>query len=548
VESGSAPPGELRPVAYQPDRQAPKDKIEPTRGRPTIPPELPGADSPDLTDLKTREQMKKAFPPIPPLPPEPPLAQGPEGRPLSLADLQHMGETYSPAIKNARAAVEAARGAAKQAGMYPNPSIFFEQDTTQTFQAGYQGLGVDQVIKTGGKLKFQQAAAIMDLLNAKLALRRAQSELRYSIRGSYFALLVARENIKISAALLRFTDEVYQLQMRKATGEVAGFAAVYEPMQLRPLALQARLNLLAARNQYQASWKQLAAAIGLPHLPPTELEGGVDLPIPAFTYQELEARLVDHTDFLTALNNLQKARYTLELAKLTPVPDVDVHVLIQKDYTTPPFQVVHSLAVTVPVPIWDQNKGGIYQAQAQLAQASVGPDQARNTLINTLADAWNRYQTAAASVEIALQQTRDQIRVYRRVYAAHDVNPNDVGFGDIVTAQQTLATYITSYATALGLQWQAVVDVANLLQTDDLFNLHRQHPVMPIPDLQRLLPTDPPSAWDGPSKPGEVSDHPQAPPIQAGQPGSDQHGPPASPVQLPAPLPLPRREGAVKGD
>ena len=93
---------------------------------------------------------------------------------MTLADLQRLAATYSPAIKSAIAAVEAAKGAAKQAGAYPNPNFFFEQDTVGTGPGGYEGLGFNQVVKSGNKLKLQQAAAMMDLLNARLALRRAQ--------------------------------------------------------------------------------------------------------------------------------------------------------------------------------------------------------------------------------------------------------------------------------------------------------------------------------------------------------------------------------------
>jgi hypothetical protein len=46
-----------------------------------------------------------------------------------------------------------------------------------------------------------------------------------------------------------------------------------------------------------------------------------------------------------------------------------------------------------------------------------------------------------------------------------------VGFNDVVTAQQTLATIVAFYMQALGDQWQAVVDLAGLLQADDLFGM-----------------------------------------------------------------------------
>jgi len=272
----------------------------------------------------------------------------------------------------------------------------------------------------------------------------------------------------------------------------ASQAAAYEPLQLRPMALQARFNLLQARNQYLASWKQLAATLGLPCMPPAEVAGRVDMPVPCFDYhQVLDRVLARHTDVITALNTIEKARFTLKLAKVTPVPDVDVHLLVQKDTTTypGPFEIAHSITATIALPVWDQNKGAIWQAEAQLIQANQGPDLARNTLTISLADAFNRYLTNRQQVLITMQQIRDQIRAYRAVYARREIAPiGDVTFGDVVTAQQTLVTYISAYITALGLQWTAVVDVANLLQTDDLFGIGPKEEVEPVPDLEHLLP------------------------------------------------------------
>jgi cobalt-zinc-cadmium efflux system outer membrane protein len=412
---------------------------------------------------------------------------------LTLADLQRLAETYNPSIKNALAAVEAARGAAFQAGQYPNPSIAFEHDTSETGPAGYPGFYFDQVVKTGGKLTVAQAVATMDILNAQLALRKARSDLRYAVRGNYFAVLVALENIRVNQALYRFTHEVYRIQVDlvdKAEG------AGYEPMQLRPLMLQAQLNLIQAQNQYTAAWRQLAANLGLPNMPPTELEGRVDRPIPLFHYEDVLARLRNHTDVLTARVAIEKAKYNLKLQKLQPLPDVELRLLVQKDYSTPPNQLAHSAVFSATVPLWDRNKGGIRQYEWLLAQASLGPEQARNALINTLADAFNRYQTARTTVEIAGQQIRDQVRVYRGVYERRQQTAvlGQVTFGDMVTAEQTLSGYLAGYITALGLQWQAVVDVANLLQTEDLFQASQQlQEVESLPDLKNLLPPPPPN-------------------------------------------------------
>jgi cobalt-zinc-cadmium efflux system outer membrane protein len=474
------------------------EQPKPPPKRLVIPADLPGADAPPLKmpedKAERRRVVSRLYPPIPSLPKLPPPAPGPEGHPLSLSDLQRLAETYSPTVKNAFAAVQAARGAAYQAGQYPNPTLAFEHDTVETGPAGYPGFYVDQVIKTGGKLTVAQAAATMDVLNAELAFRRARSDLRYAVRGNYLAVLVALENIRVNEALYRFTHEVYRIQVELVGGAEA---AAYEPMQLRPLVLQAQLNLTQAQNQYKAAWRQLAASLGLADMPPTELEGRVDQPVPVFDYQAVLARLATHTDVLTAQVSIEKAKYNLKAQKLVPLPDVELRVLVQKDFTTPPNQIANSTTVQAVIPLWDKNRGGIRQAEWLLAQASVGPDQARNALITTLADAFDRYRTASRTVAITGSQVRDQVRVFRGVYERRQQVPGQVGFGDVVSAEQTLSGYVSAYVTALGLQWQAVVDVANLLQAEDLFQGANQlHEVVPLPDLKNLLPPPAPNVPD----------------------------------------------------
>ena len=101
---------------------------------------------------------------------------GPQGRPLDLADLQRLALSNGPLFRQAAANVEAMRGAAIQAGAYPNPTFGFQEDTAGTAGGpGYLGGFVNQVIKTANKLQLQRAAATMDLRNAELAAQARQN-------------------------------------------------------------------------------------------------------------------------------------------------------------------------------------------------------------------------------------------------------------------------------------------------------------------------------------------------------------------------------------
>lgn len=472
------PAGDRAPSsALQGDRLQIPDALLPGGPVPRI--ELPS----DENDPKRKEVLNQLYPALPPLGPDPQPLAGPEGRPLTLADLQRLALTNSPLFRQAKANVEAMRGAAVQAGAYPNPTMGFQEDTAGTAGGpGYVGGFLNQTIKTGNKLQLQRAVATMDLRNAELALKRAKTDLTHTVRGQYFQVLTARENMRVSRALADFTGAVYDIQVQNV--RKGGFAAPYEPIQLRVLAWQAQAALVQARNRYTSAWKQLAAALGLPGMPATEVAGGVDLPIPVYDHAAVLAHaLQSHTDVLTAENTLLQAQFRLSLAKVQVVPDVTINVALQKDYTGPPFGTVYSLQAGVPVPIFDRNHGGIYQAQAQLVQATDENHRVRDDLTTRLAMAFEAYENDRFTLRLYRDKILpDQVRAYRAIYdryqkEAAPAAPLGVpvsatpAFSDVVVAQQSLATSITTYITTLGALWQSVADVADLVQTDDLFQL-----------------------------------------------------------------------------
>ncbi len=165
-----------------------------------------------------------------------------------------------------------------QAGTYPNPTIgYLVGPNNNNTATGTYAYFFDQVVKTGGKLTLQAAAAQMGLQNAELALKRARFDLATTIRTDYYNLLVAKETVRVNKALARFTDEIYRLQADLLAGE---FAASHEPAALRAQAYTVRLSYQQAIQSYIYAWKQLVADMGLKQLPLTAVDGEIDRLIP----------------------------------------------------------------------------------------------------------------------------------------------------------------------------------------------------------------------------------------------------------------------------
>jgi cobalt-zinc-cadmium efflux system outer membrane protein len=532
----------------------------------TIPSDVPGSEAPSLPDFSkmTPEQkqqtLQQLYPELPPLPDEPVPQPGPNGQAYTLADLQRLAVENSPTLRQAVSDVKAAEGALVQAKTYQNPTIAYQASpTNNNSNAGAQGGYIDQPFRMWGKMKLTVAAAQKDLDNAQLALRRARSDLSTNVRNAYFALIVAKETMRVNRALARFTDEIYRLYSGYLA---AGQVAPYEPAPLRASAYTSRLAYQQSIYNYIAAWKTLVATLGLPQLPLTEVAGRVDRLIPYYDYDKVLAYvLANHTDVLTARNSVQKARYNLQLAQITPLPDVDLLAAVWKESTIPPYVIFYQAQVVFPIPIWDRNRGNILSAQAALIRAVEETHRVENALTTTLATNYSNYQSNLKALEYYRRYILpDQVRYYRGVFQRRQADPEVAKSppADLVTAQQALVASVQNYLSILSSLWSAVVSVADLIQTPDLFQLATPRELPELPNLdqmpQWLCPhhrlvvasAELPGAGPGWGSASKCSCLPVAPPAIPGP--ADRTvpvSPPSAPL-LPAPRQLPAQSPSEK--
>lgn len=488
-----------------------------------IPRDLPGSDTQKL-DLPSAEKgneakrtaaLKQLYPALPDLGPETQPVLGPEGKPLTLAALQALALSNSPVLRQAVARVEAARGAAVQAGLPPNPTIGVVGNTIGTAgTAGQLGPYIDQVIKLGNKLGLARAVAAMDLRIAEIALRKTEMDLLTNVRRGFFKVLVAQEAIRVLRALEVMASRVHELQVEQLLQ--GGEVAPYEPLQTRVQVTQARAALVQARHQLLASWRQMAAQAGLPGLPFTQLAANLnDMPLPCYEHADVLAQVLKHhTDLMTAEAGILKARHGIALAKAQPVPDLQVQIQLTPDFSTPKNPLTPTVQVGFTgIPLWNKNQGAIAQAEAELMVADEAMPAARNDLTGRVAEAFNRYAAFRTQVVYWREGVLpDQVRAYRALRDRYIKDPSapdsaQPNLQDVINAQSNVLQSLNGYVANLESFAGALVDVADLLQTDDLYLLASGRSCLgPIgldfgPECRPCSPVDPrpfqvpPAGW-----------------------------------------------------
>jgi cobalt-zinc-cadmium efflux system outer membrane protein len=506
-----------------------------------IPPGLPGADArpielppfrPD-NQLEYSETIDRIFPRLPG-PPKPAAARlGPGGEKMTYLQLLEIARQNSPLLRQYRADILAARGNAIDVGALPNPQIGFEMDTVGKLEPNqYVGGMVNQTVITAGKLRLQRSAALQDVRNRELDYRAADIDVATSVLSQYYAVLVAQEAMKATNALVQFTDETYRILVEQTKG---GEAAAYEPLQLRVLATQARAASIQAYNRYISAWQQLTAKMAVPQMPPTELDGRVDAPTPDVCWDLAVDHVTRfHTNVLIAQTTIARQQFNLRREQVDPIPNINTYAAIQKD-NTQPSDVSMNLQTYIALPIFYRNQGGILQAQGQLGRATQQVQQSQNELILRLAAIFERYQNARRILVLYRDQILpDQSRAYRGVFERHQQQPQIIAFGDVVVAQQILATTVNQYIAVLGDQWNALADLENVTQVLDLSILVENYERVPPPAPNGNAPAD--------NQPQRPAPGPQRPPVEAVPPPAPKLGsqpaPPAPPsTQAPQPGP-----------
>ena len=393
-----------------------------------------------------------------------PLPTDVTARSPELAELLAAAVANSPTLKQAAAEVAAARGAALQAGLYPNPTAGYQGDQIGSgHTAGQQGAFLSQTIVTHGKLELAQAAALAEVSRTEAALFQAQSDLAAQVRARYYALMTATEAVRIAEQMAGTAGALAErLQKLLDSGQPV---APHEVAQARALAAVARGEAIQARNRRVAAATQLATVVGAVDTSSVPAPA-LDRPLPVYSFDRLRDRiLAEHSELHAASAQVERARFQLELARVQPKPNVETHTYVQYDYQnqTPQFGV----QVGVALPVFDRNQGNIAQAEANFARASHEAARVRLDLTQRLAEAYERYSSNRRLLDQYRKEILpQQLQAFDGLKKRFEQEPGKVSFTEVVLAQQTLAQTYQGYLNVLSAAWQAVAELSRLAQTD----------------------------------------------------------------------------------
>jgi cobalt-zinc-cadmium efflux system outer membrane protein len=438
---------------------------------------MPGMDMSqhDMTNMQnppnhTDQQIQEPANPMTPTGaagPMPELLQEVNGRPpKKLSEFIQLGDTNNPTLKQAAAIVRRSEAQAKQAGLYPNPSIGYqgEQIRGGSFGGGEHGAYIAQSIVLGGKLGLRrniyEQQKKSDEASAEAQIERVHGD----IAQAFYKTLAAQETVVVRRRLLKLTlDAVETVHQLTNVGQ----ADAPDILQSEVEAEQAKIEYTTAQRNFLQNFRVLAAAAGKSDLPASPLDGVLDA-IPDIDTEHIVATIIqDSPTVKQALLDITVAEATLKDAKRESIPDLQLKAGEQYNFET--VSVLPTKAAGpqsfasagVNLPIWNRNQGAkqaadadIDRAQQELQRVKLSLRQQAEPLVQMYLSSKfeaDRYRTqliprAGQAYQLYLQKYQSMATAYPQV----------------LVSQRTLFQLQVSYIQALSIAWQNAIALQHL--------------------------------------------------------------------------------------
>ena len=293
----------------------------------------------------------------------PTLAKEPVGS-LTLSAAIGLALTSNPELSAAANELRAVEGAVIQAGILPNPEFSSLVEDTQNKATRTTTIQMNQRIELGGKRSARIASAERrrDVAAADLAAKRL--DIRATVIGAFFDVLVAQERIQQAEDLLGLAQRASQAASRRVT---AGKISPVEETKARVAEASARVELNQAQRELVSARKRLAASWGSSTPRFEQAEGRTDLLPPIRSTEEITRRLNASPALLRARHEVDRVSALADLERSRRIPDVTVSLGSKKVEELGRNQTI--VGVSIPFPIFDRNQGNVLEAQRRADKA-----------------------------------------------------------------------------------------------------------------------------------------------------------------------------------
>jgi outer membrane protein, heavy metal efflux system len=409
------------------------------------------------------------------LPALPAIAQPTQSTPtepgMRLEELEQMALANNPTVAQVQANVRVASGLARQAGLYPNPTVGYYGDEIRGgyLGGGKQGGFISQTIVLGGKLRAARRVAQLETNEIETGAQIQRLRIQNNVRALFYQVLAAERMVDVRQNLAKLAADASQTSLQ--LGNV-GQADRPDILQAEVEQQQAMISVRVAQQNLDASWRVLAAVVGKPDLPITHLEGDLET-IPDLNYEEwIATTLRESPEVKLAEQAVERAEASLVQAKKAPIPDLQLTALLVQNYepldtTGKPIGLEGGAQIGVQVPIFNRNQGNIAAARGEIDSAKQELARLRLQLQREVAGMFRDYDSARATAQ---QYKTEMLPRAEQAYKLYQTNYQKMAaaYPQVLISQRTLFQLEGDYIQALENTWQSSLAIRGFGLMDGL--------------------------------------------------------------------------------
>jgi cobalt-zinc-cadmium efflux system outer membrane protein len=289
-------------------------------------------------------------------------------KPMSLPELLAYAQERSPLLVSAKSYLrhaEAEREAATLKYLYnPQLSVGLGPRASADGTSFDVDASLGQSFELSGQrgIRLKTASAMQDTIGASLEVVRW--EIHTQVHRAFHEALLARERVKVAERLLAFAEKTLEItKKRLAAGDVSALAVKLSEVDVA----QAKQSKIAAESTYKLSRITLAEVTGLSVASPPEIEGRLDSPRKAPSFDELyQLALQKNPEFLVNQSNAKEAalRESLAEKEASAVPFFGLG-FSSEGAGSGATESIAMFNFGVSFPVWQKNQGDRARARAE---------------------------------------------------------------------------------------------------------------------------------------------------------------------------------------
>lgn len=318
---------------------------------------------------------------------------------------------------------------------------------------------IQQLIETAGKRRLRIESSELAAEAVNFDVQDVARVLTNAVRRNFYNLLLAQKTIKVANDNLEHYREILRAnEIRLKVGDIAAvdfirievesLKAQGDQDQARTALNQARADLLLLLGWPENSI-EISAVETWPEAAPEIVLAGQD--------QLIGRALERRPDMRAARVRIAQARKVLTLAQRQIIPDVTISAFYDQDQGNQ-FPRTGGVGISVPIPLFYQQKGEISQARVGLTSAELALRQAEQGVRAEVMKASASWQSADA---IARRFETSVVKRIETLRKAQEIayQKGAVGVLDLIDAERSYKAIMLDYYIALANRSKAWADL-----------------------------------------------------------------------------------------